>query len=419
MRFSDSRILSGTNSEYSSWGDMDPNASPLSPEKPGRRVARVEKLIEYIKSINTTEGEKMKAVNDLINRATPSTALEVLQWINSLLLDPNAVKKSPRNGRGFGLTWAGNKHSIVPEPELQDQLFEEYLRAIQSIDDRKKRALLSNYAINNLHFFSDGNGRTARAVYFLIMDDSLMDSGSLLVHDEVTRNGYRHASFDSEKIRREFLIGADVISVETIDEVANILLQESLINEGVLNDKTRNLKISFVSGTQYVARPELPKEVFEELSDEEKDKLDNAFSDGFKSDSCSTLAGLTLAAILSSKHTLERNMQNLEVNNDELEFKISYDETDGLQDRELVKRVRELFSDWTHEDCTKFIEIHRSLKQRQNEIVMSIFTDNLCFLDDWSISDWAIGKYSTHEIPNPDAQKNVMLAQFMKSNYGF
>ena len=392
MRFSDSRILSGTNSEYSSWGDMDPNASPLSPEKPGRRVARVEKLIEYIKSINTTEGEKMKAVNDLINRATPSTALEVLQWINSLLLDPNAVKKSPRNGRGFGLTWAGNKHSIVPEPELQDQLFEEYLRAIQSIDDRKKRALLSNYAINNLHFFSDGNGRTARAVYFLIMDDSLMDSGSLLVHDEVTRNGYRHASFDSEKIRREFLIGADVISVETIDEVANILLQESLINEGVLNDKTRNLKISFVSGTQYVARPELPKEVFEELSDEEKDKLDNAFSDGFKSDSCSTLAGLTLAAILSSKPTLERK---------------------------LVKRVRELFSDWTHEDCTKFIEIHRSLKQRQNEIVMSIFTDNLCFLDDWSISDWAIGKYSTHEIPNPDAQKNVMLAQFMKSNYGF
>ena len=87
MRFSDSRILSGTNSEYSSWGDMDPNASPLSPEKPGRRVARVEKLIEYIKSINTTEGEKMKTVNDLINRATPSTALEVLQWINSLLLE--------------------------------------------------------------------------------------------------------------------------------------------------------------------------------------------------------------------------------------------------------------------------------------------------------------------------------------------
>lgn len=361
-----------------------------------------------------------KTINEAVNQVTSADALDFLQRINSYLIGSSFAKKSPLFGDGtqrmmFGWSFAGNKNFIAPELSLSKELLSEYLDVIKTIGDKKKRALLSYYAINNLHLFSDGNGRTARAIYLLMMGESLVNHKDVLIHKEIVdwRTGKYKSNDSDDRLRWSFLLNNKIKSVEAINTVANILLQEELIEKGSLSNKLRDIRISSLSATRGIVRPDFPNRVQQELSQEETQGLYYAFSDGIQNRSCSTLSGLTLASVLYLRGTLEMNFDDNLESEDELIFRVNYDEAD-CYDTNLVNRVHKLFDDWQAKDCRDFLRIYQSLKRRQNEIIMSIFSENRCFCDGYSIAEWAMDGFSASSVNMPEEQKNSMMAKFLQ-----
>jgi len=86
------------------------------------------------------------------------------------------VLNLPKNERGttscnveFGSPTYGTVEFLPPNPEDKDGLLEAVFNACKSLDNPKDAALLAYLGIQTIHPFADGNGRTGRSIYNLVI----------------------------------------------------------------------------------------------------------------------------------------------------------------------------------------------------------------------------------------------------------
>lgn len=358
-------INNGGNSPLSEQISHENKADP-------RIIKRAQRLIELA---STVYGEK-KTVNDLVNEVTPETAIKILNLLNTKLL--NAEKKTKI---AYGNEYernviisdsiGGQQEYIAPEESIQKNLFKEYLIAIQKLDDRGQRALLAYYGINNLHLFEDGNGRTSRAVYSLIRNNSLIGETEELIH----KNG------EDETGRNNFTSKYHIKPAEQARADAAVRLQSKLIEAKYLKEEFSGnyFSISSILGSDadlIQLQPEvIGEENYYELDIEDHSAITYALSDGTRGEHHSTIAGLVMAMILQKKGTLGKiAKENLEEDGKHVSFAINCDKY--LLYDERLEKGQNLFANWHPEDFRRMISYYRLLKMLENTTLISMITEN-------------------------------------------
>ncbi|MBR2543697.1 Fic family protein [Candidatus Saccharibacteria bacterium] len=401
------------------------------------QLRREEQRRQVEQLFQEAEKEYGPVINDSIDKMTPEDAKEALRKIHKQL-GINCRSVDPRYRTEHSFSNHRNKEFIAPESDLKEELLREYLEAIKKIDDRKKRAVLAYHAVDNLHYFSDGNGRTARAVYLLITQNYQEDSEQYVpnpeqyvMHDPVSPNGWMTGSSDYDGSEHLYF-DQGVVPAETVRTLANILLQERLVAKGSLPSELLNTTISVESksGTlnawqfnlldedQRIAKGFvdvwMSAENRAELSEKEDLDLRYALSDGVVDGECSSLAGLALAATLKARGTLNSNIDLNMEDDRELTFIVNYDkDSSDYPEGTYDERVLRLLGDWKLEDYKSLIRNYRELKHRHNRIIMSIFTENLCLYDGRSIVDWAVGKPSLQAVNLSEEKERGLLVRFL------
>lgn len=365
------------------------------------KADRVQRFIELMNNRMSDENkqEAGEDINNALNKMSPEAALNFLQHINSQLRNDKITRKSEIYGDqyhrmvvGTRSIIGGEKELVAPEPDLQKQLFGEYLDAIKKIDDKDKRALLAYYAINNLHLFSDGNGRTSRAVFALIKNGSLSGLDDIVSHNNEIKIKFNDSDDGDDGFgRKKFISESGIRPVEQINIAANMFLQEQMARDGMLDDnfKDKHIYIYSVREKDGLAFVMMSKKNREGLSREESICLNYAMSDGIGGGNYSTLSGLTMATILQQKGLSEVFTKRNSRQNNLLPIRVNFDEEDSS---DQINEIKNVFTEWTPIDYKRTIEVYRDLKKQQNEMVMRFFTDDIKFDGGKSVVDWAMGK---------------------------
>lgn len=332
------------------------------------------KNINSIKSVEGTRGSK-NSVNNLIDKITPETALDVLAFLNSMLLNPDPIMMSEvaygtetiRQSIGAGPEWYGQQKYIAPEKPLQVELFEKYLSAIKESEDRDQRALLAYYGINNLHLFKDGNGRTSRAVYLLIKNNSFLDDWEKLIHRRIS----------DKSGRKNFLLAYNIKPAEEARSETHGVIQRKLVEKGYLDKKFGNTCFSVRSLSQYKGLvnllPWVPGRRTDGMTIEDEASVYHALSDGTREEKYSTIAGLTLAMTLQEKRTLKEIARiNTEKDGRHVSFLVNSDPFS--RDINPSRKAAKVFKKLTCEDYWRMINNYRMLKRAENTILISTIT---------------------------------------------
>ena len=100
---------------------------------------------------------------------------------------------------------------------------------------------------------------------------------------------------------------------------------------------------------------------------------------------------------------------------------VNYDRRDPISVAQYKNKTQAIFENWKINDYMTLPKIYNDLKRKQNEIIISIFTDNLCFCDDWNIADWAVGEPSARrhykQISEMPTSQDKLLSEFLFYNY--
>lgn len=336
-------------------------------------------------------------VENALEKMSPDDALNFLQHLNSHLRNEKVSKKSEIYGNGVNRMVVsspiegGEKELIAPDPELQRELFDEYFEAIKTIDDKDKKAALAYYALNNLHLFSDGNGRTSRAVYYLIKNGNLSDVNKMIEHNNSYLKYVERGDGDDGSGRKDFSSENNLVSVERMDNVANLFLQEQMEKDGTLSEDFKNKKIAVYSvvSVENLSHMMMPNKVRGSLSEDESKLIDYAISDGVWSGSTSTISGLAVATIFQKKGLSKQVIDTCQKEDNDVLIRVNFDDEDSPA---KVEEIKNLFSEWTPNDYRKLIETYRDVKRRQNETIIEFFTKDTKFDDGKSVADWTMGK---------------------------
>lgn len=380
-------------------------AERVSKRSRAERLGRFARLASHFTLPESKNLEGEAKINFVLEHTSPEGALEFLQHVNSRLRQGG--KKSEIYGDEThrmmvdGRIMGGSKELVAPEPDLQKELFAEYLEAIKKTEGQDEKAALAYYAINNLHLFSDGNGRTSRAVYSLIKNGDLSYEDNEVLEHRTDAEGipWRRADMDADEdedfgaAREAFLDKADIKPVEVVDRLANLFLREELCDEGALDEKMRDKTIYIYSvaekgglvggGLVYAVMPDTARD---ELSAAELKQINYALSDGGGG---TTLAGLALASALCERgqgeETLEKNLYG----DKRLGLRVNFDEEDTAETKDGIEAT---FANWQSEDYRNLLKTYRDLKKRQNETIMRFFVEGTKADDGTKVADWICGK---------------------------
>lgn len=374
-----------------------PNANKQTGQRTkAERLRRFAKLAMNLTVPESKELEAQDKVDFVLEQMTSEGAMKFLQYVNSQLRQGGGKKseiygdtthRMVVDGRVIG----GGKEMVAPEPDLQNELFTEYLDAIKKTKGKEKKAALAYYAINNLHLFNDGNGRTSRAIYSLIKNGDLSDADNAIIEHETDQTAQILAHIDGVEVdsndgRGTFLDREGIKSAEVVNRLANSFLKHELCDEGTLDERLRD-KIIYVYSEREkdgLVSMAMSQKNRAGLSNEESTRLNYAMSDDGGG---TTLSGLTLASMLCKKGQAERILAKNLYDDKRLVLRVNFDED---SDAERVTDTKETFAEWQPEDYKDTIATYRDLKKRQNEAIMRFFVDDLED-DGVKISDWICG----------------------------
>jgi hypothetical protein len=286
----------------------------------------------------------------------------------------------------------GSKELIAPEPELQRELFEEYLDAIKKTKGKEKKALLAFYAINNLHLFIDGNGRTSRAVYYLIRDGDLSHVNDLISHNDrfaFDLKQYDWFDGDDGSGRRDFLLSNGIKPAKEMGMITTEYLQGEMIYTGELDESLnrKNIYINSMVSSQGLVGVMMHKRNRLALTPEERISLNYAMSDGGMG---TTIAGLALASIIEEKGQTDVANRAFSSGNNFLGLRVNFNEE--YDSPAIIQATKNLYSEWEPDDYRALLKKYREIKKRYNETIMKFFTEDITFTDGVKISDWAMSE---------------------------
>ena len=148
--------------------------------------------------------------------------------VNGLVRDiPMKDRKMDGDTVQIGSFVTGTSY-LPPEASDKERLFQEYFDSAKHVDDRKDAALMTYLAIQMIHPFSDGNGRTGRILYTLLNAEGKsevqirQEISDLTLHEG--ESGPGREQFTTE------VKGADAISQLVARELARDVLGDEIMD---------------------------------------------------------------------------------------------------------------------------------------------------------------------------------------------
>lgn len=270
--------------------------------------------------------------------------------IKSRSVDGNGVEIS------FGIR--GGISYLPPSAEQKDDLMRESFDALKQISDNEDRALLTYYALQAIHPYSDGNGRTGRLLHEIISEEgkelTAEKLSELLDHDKEGHGG----TGKGRDVFAEKVLDANSAYYYINREVAKEILGDNFVQE---------------NGSIYVASSSgegnLSEAVKQKLSPEEailaEKILGEADVDNF------SFRGIVMLKFLSERPDLQKY---------QYQVRQPLDERRGVASEDFGKKIagidaEKLMPSLTEDDARRLIEIHKEVKTKFIENMIDIFTN--------------------------------------------
>ena len=235
---------------------------------------------------------------------------------------------------------------LPPAPEQKDGLMKEVFAALKEIPDNNDRALLEYYALQAIHPYADGNGRTGRLLYELISDsgkDMTSEKLSALLDHDVEGDQGIGTGRDS--------FAEKVLSPAEAYYLVNRELAKEFLDKG-FTDEYGLIYIAANSGRGTVP-PEAEQRLPQETVNKAKDILGE---EGVRNWS---FRGLALAKLLEEHEDLGKYRYDLD------NPIISHQRRTVAEDigkKIFALKGDKLMENLTDEELLRLIEIHKGLK---------------------------------------------------------
>lgn len=269
------------------------------------------------------------------------------------------IKKRAVDGSGVEVSFGimGDISYLPPAAEQKDGLMRESFDALKQIPDNEDRALLTYYALQAIHPYSDGNGRTGRLLHEIISEDGkeLTEEklSELLDHDKEGHGG----TGKGRDTFAEKILEPDRAYYFVNREVAKEVLGDDFVGEN------GSIYVAAASGTGFV-----PDAVKEKLSPEEGTLVEKILGEGDVSHF--SFRGIVLAKLIREKPELQKYLY---------ESKNPLDERRGVVPEDIGKKFfsidgEELMPNLTEEHAHRLIEIHKEVKEKFIKGMIDIFS---------------------------------------------
>lgn len=336
------------NSLDGAWQEMAKTAEPFERHIEKNHQEKLQRFMELSGVKRNRENNEL--FNDSLQKLDRDSAYNYLKRINGIL---RGVGKKERGRRDDVLV---GDHIAPPAP-VQGAVLSEVTNALKEINNNKYRAALSYYAINGLHLFPDGNGRTSRAVYeiFENSDFDLSSAESLAHHSE--NQAYGHQKFEKEK---------GIKSSSYALGIALNCLKIDLANNKLINPKANEATITVPGIAGVVPDIYLTEDAEEKLSASEKRMINMVFTD-------SDISTIALNKVLTSKGVFDKLADaNTKEENGKKYIEIEVSKRD-IDTNAPNKKAHKTFEGWTAKDYRDFLKATFIIQKMQYDKLISIF----------------------------------------------
>lgn len=247
---------------------------------------------------------------------------------------------------GVGFQQGTGIDLCAPDFDTKKSLLDKIPKCIKKLSDNKERGTLLHYLINEVHFFSDGNGRTGRAMLELFFNNDF----------DLKNDTFRHKTSDSSESKgNESFQLEEKYGIKRIDKVTaytSYILTKILYENGMLYDEIEITKFIAACNTadgqrdsSFINNNELTKKEIEQVSIALRDNT-------------GVIGPGALTMLIMGK-----------VKGKPLPKSV-YDEY-YFTGFDLTKA--DCFEGWNTEDYIKSIKIHSKLQELQLNILLEIF----------------------------------------------
>lgn len=270
------------------------------------------------------------------------------------------IKKRAVDGNGVEVSFGimGDISYLPPSAEQKDGLMRKIFDALKQIPDNEDRALLIYYALQAIHPYSDGNGRTGRLLYEIISDGGTQLTeeklSELLDHD---KNGHGGTGK-----------GRDVFAEKVLDPNSTYYYINREVAKEVLDDnflqEHGSIYVASASGVGF-----LSEVVKGKLSSEEAILAEKILGEGGVNHF--SFRGIVLAKFISEKTDLKKYQYQVHQ---------SLDAGRGVVLEDVGKKItgidaEELMPHLTENDARRLIEIHKEVKTKFIKSMIDIFVN--------------------------------------------
>lgn len=270
------------------------------------------------------------------------------------------IKKRTVDGSGVEVSFGimGDISYLPPAAEQKDGLMRESFDALKQIPDNEDRALLTYYALQAIHPYSDGNGRTGRLLHEIISEDGkeLTEEklSELLDHDKEGHGG----TGKGRDVFAEKVLDANSAYYYINREVAKEVLGDNFLQEN------GSIHVASASGVGF-----LSEAVKVKLSPEEATLAEKVLGEGDVNNF--SFRGIVLSKFLSERTDLQKY---------QYQVKQPLDERRGVVPEDVGKKIagidaEELMPNLTEDDARRLIEIHKEVKTKFIESMIDIFAN--------------------------------------------
>ena len=257
---------------------------------------------------------------------------------------------------------------VSPDNEIQIRYFEKIADALKNVKEKKDRATMMFYLINELHLFEDGNGRTSRAVFEMLnSDDFSFENNDTLFHDD--KND--HAKVD----HNEFQKNNSIEGSYCVEQCSNCFLYKALVQSGVIpNTDFYKKKIIIMTDADELLEHNMnddtntdnnpvfvPKGVKNQLSYMQYKQIQNSLADN--NGSLITTSGMALLLIAMKNGKMEE-LSNCEFAAGEA-ISLPVDRESGTGEEHLSR--------FEKEDYLKIVDIAKILKEGMLDMIVDFF----------------------------------------------
>lgn len=240
--------------------------------------------------------------------------------------------------------------------------------SLKNIKGNRNRATLLHYLVNELHLFTDGNGRTGRCIFELLTNPEFSFEKN---------NNFRHTRKEASRAdgdigTNEFESNMHVKNYQKALAYASFLVYKSLMKNNLFSKGVLGKCIYVASDVELLeneydgSKVFIPEDIRIKLSEKQLEDIDVALCDNNDTELYST-AGLTMAVMQSLKESTIKEKK--------FEPVPDYTVCDICvgQDECYLEESKKTFDSWTKEDYLRAVKVADYIKEAKLDAMIDIF----------------------------------------------